>query len=89
MSGIGPLKVKTSFQTKFQSNIILSSNDIILPSLTLHGVILGQTNEVNNIYSLLNHILLVFEYYAYRPREKLILYIGILKGNLIKIKKNE
>ena len=52
-------------QTKFQNGI------------TLPQVILGLTNEGNNIYNLLNHILLVFEYYVYRSREKHILDIDI------------
>ena len=52
-------------QTKFQ-------NDIILPSLTPQpqAAILGLTNEAKNIYNLLNHILLVFEYYVYMSRAK-------------------
>ena len=71
-------------QTKFQ-------NGIILPSLTSQPqvAIFGLTNEANNIYNLLNHILLVFEYYIYMSREKLILNIDILIDNLIEIKKKE
>ena len=41
------------------------------------AAILGLTNEGNNIYNLLNHILLDFEYYVYRSREKHILDIDI------------
>ena len=63
-------------------------NDNILPSLTPQAAILGLTNKANNIYSLLNHILLFFKYYVYRSREKHILNIDILIGNLIQIKKN-
>ena len=43
----------------------------------------------NNIYDLLNHILLIFKYYVYRSREKHILNIDILIDNLIEIKKKE
>ena len=68
-------------QTKFWN--------IILPSLAPHAVIHGLTNEANNIYNLLNHILLVFKYYDYRLREKPILNIDTLIDNLIEIKKRE
>ena len=61
-------------QRKFQ-------NDIILPSLTPQAAILGLTNEVNNIYNLLNNILLVSKYYLFN--------IDILIENLIEIKKKE
>ena len=67
-------------QAKFQ-------NDIILPSLTSQAAILGLTNEANNIYNLLNHILLVFKYYVNRSREKHIHNIEILIDNLIEVKK--
>ena len=64
-------------------------NDIILPSLIPHAADLGLTNEANNIYNLLNHILIVFKYFVYSSGEKYILNINILIGNLIEIKKNE
>ena len=60
---------------------------IILPSLTPQATILGLTNEANNIYNLLNHILLVFKYCVYRSRGKHILNIDILIDILIEIKK--
>ena len=66
-------------QTKFQI-------DIILASLTPQAAIPWLTNEANNIYNLLNHILLVFKYYVYRSREKHILNIDISIDNLIEIK---
>ena len=67
-----------SFMTAFMLNLFGKNltkfqNDIMLPQ----AAILGLTNEGNNIYNLLNHILLVFEYYVYRSREKHILDIGI------------
>ena len=69
--------------TKFQ-------NDIILPSFTPQAAaILGLTNEANNIFNLLNHILLIFKYYVYRSREKHIFNIYILIDNIIEIKKKE
>ena len=33
-------------------------------SLTLQACILGETNEVNNIYSLLNHVFFVLKYFS-------------------------
>ena len=73
---------RKKFQAKFQ-------NDIILPSLTLQSTILRVNNEANNICNLLDHILLVFKYYIYRPREKHIVNVDILIDNLIEIKKKE
>ena len=67
---------------KFQSDTILSP-------LTPLSAILGLTNEANNIYNLLNHILLVFKYCFYRSREKHILNVDILIDNLTEIKKKE
>ena len=60
-----------------------------MSSLTPQTVILGLTNEANNIYKLLNYYLLVFRHYVYRPREKHILNRDILIHNLIEIKKKE
>ena len=51
--------------------------------------ILGLTNEANNIYNLVNHILLVPKYYVYRSREKHIFDRDILIDNLTEIKKKE
>ena len=68
-------------QTKFQN--------IILPSLTPQAPILGLSNEANHIYNHLNQILLVLKNYVYRSREKHILDLDILIGNLIKIKKTK
>ena len=48
------------------------------------NVILGLTNETENIYNLLNHISLVFKYYVYRSRENNILNIDILIDNLVR-----
>ena len=69
-------------QTKFQ-------NDIILLSPTPQAAILELNNEANNIYNLLNHILLVFKYQVYRSSEKNILNIDTLIDILIKIKEKE
>ena len=60
-----------------------------LSSLTPQTVILGLTNEANNIHNLLNYILLVFKYYLYKSREKHILTIDIFINNLVEIKKKE
>ena len=60
---------------------------IILPSHIPQAAILGLANEANNIYNLLNHILLVFKYCVYRSRGKHILNIDILMDILIEIKK--
>ena len=64
-------------------------NDFILLSFTPQTAILGLYNEVNDIYNLLSHILLIFKYYIYISREKQILNIDILMANLIKVKKKE
>ena len=69
-------------QMKFQNNLILLS-------LTPQPDILGLYNEANDNYNLLSHILLNFKCYIYISREKRMLNIDILIGNLIKVKKRE
>ena len=69
-------------QTIFQNNIFL-------PLLTPQAVTLGLTKEANNLYNLLDQILLIFKYYINRSREKHLLNIDTLIKNLTKIKKKE
>ena len=64
-------------------------NDIILASITPQATILRLTNEANHIYNLLNHILLVYKYYAHTSREKHKLNKDILVDKLTEIKKKE
>ena len=64
-------------------------NDIILQSLTPKAAIFGLTDEANNIYNLLNHILLFLIYHVYSSGKKYILNIDTLIRKLIQIKKNE
>ena len=63
--------------------------DFALLSLTPQTAILGLYNEANDNYNLVSHILLIFRYYIYIPREKRILNIDILIANSVKIKKRE
>ena len=64
-------------------------NYFILSSLTLQTAICRLSNEENDNYNLLSHILLIFKYHIYISRETRILNIDILIANLIKVKKME
>ena len=50
--------IREKLQTKFQ-------NDIFLPSLKLQAAILELINKANNIFNVLNQVLLIFKYYGY------------------------
>ena len=66
-------------------------NDFILPSLTPQTAILGLYKEgyANDNYDILSHNLLIFKYYIYISREKCILNVVILVGNLMKSNEKE
>ena len=70
-------------------------NTLILPNLTPQTAILGILDSVsNNSFFeknriLMNHILLIFKLYVYKPREKKFININDLIAGICKVKRIE
>ena len=58
-------------------------------SLTPQTAIVSPYNDPKSSYNLLSHILSILKYHSYIPREKRMLNIDILIGNLINLKRRQ
>ena len=67
-------------------------NSLVLPTLTPQTAIFGFLDSKNSDYNfkknklLINHILLIFKLYVYRPREKKFIHINNLIAEIKTVK---
>ena len=63
------------------------TNDISLPIITPQTTIFGSTSGIeNNVYKIINHILLIFKLHVYKSRKRGTLELSRLISKIKKVK---